>query len=166
MPITLPCSCGKTLKVNDNLAGKRVKCPVCGGVMAVPAAPAEREPVLEPLDDDEPDAAGGPAEPGTRAPAKKKKKKGKKRAKAKTREEVDAEYARWLQRTYWRKRIFRGSAFVALGMIIIGGSTYLLVLHPEDVRPVYSWLLLLTGVAGVVKGLIGLFFGRFFGEDE
>jgi hypothetical protein len=153
--------------VNDGLAGKRVKCPGCGGVLAVPEAPAELEPVLEPLDDDEPDPAGGSAEPGPRAPAKKKKKKkGKKRAKAKSREEVDEEFDRWVHRSYWRKRIIRGSAFVGLGLIVIGGATYLLVLHPQDVQPWHSVLLLLVGIAGVIKGLIGLFFGRFFGEDE
>jgi hypothetical protein len=157
--MTLPCPCGKTLKVSDELAGKRVKCPGCGGVLTAPEALAE----LEPLDDDAPDAAGGPAEPGPRAPARKKKKKKKR---AKTREEVDAEYERWVEKTYWRKRIFRGSAFIVLGLIIIAGGTYLLALHHQDVRPIWSVLILLTGVAGVLKGLFGLFFGKFFGEDE
>jgi hypothetical protein len=40
--LTVPCSsCGKALKVKNGLAGKKVKCPHCGGVMPVPtSAPA------------------------------------------------------------------------------------------------------------------------------
>ena len=41
MPITFNCACGKMLKVQDQFAGKRVKCPACGGVATAPtAAPA------------------------------------------------------------------------------------------------------------------------------
>jgi len=48
MPILLACACGKKLKVRDELAGKKVKCPACGAVTAagvsdvVEAAPAAR----------------------------------------------------------------------------------------------------------------------------
>jgi hypothetical protein len=41
------CSCGKTLKVRDELAGKRVKCPGCGQAILVEeeaARPTERKP--------------------------------------------------------------------------------------------------------------------------
>lgn len=38
MPITFACACGKTLKVADEHAGKRVKCPACQAVASVPAA--------------------------------------------------------------------------------------------------------------------------------
>jgi hypothetical protein len=166
MPITLPCPCGKSLQVKENLAGKRIKCPGCGGVLAVPAAPADLEPVdLEPLDDDAPDPADGATASGPRAPVKKKKKR-KKRPRAKTREEVDEEFNQWVQKSYWRKRVFRGSAFIVLGLIIVLGACYLLVLHAQDVKPYQSILLLLVGVAGIFKGLVGLFFGQFFGEDE
>ncbi|GEM_PF-1416023 len=36
MPIEIQCPCGKTLNVGDDLAGRRVKCPVCGEILAVP----------------------------------------------------------------------------------------------------------------------------------
>jgi hypothetical protein len=39
MPITVTCSCGKSLKVRDELIGKRVKCPACGSAFPVTAAP-------------------------------------------------------------------------------------------------------------------------------
>jgi hypothetical protein len=40
MPITAKCpnaACGKTLRVKDELAGKKVKCPGCGTIIALPA---------------------------------------------------------------------------------------------------------------------------------
>lgn len=37
MPISFSCSCGKRLKVADNLVGKKVKCPGCQSVTLVPA---------------------------------------------------------------------------------------------------------------------------------
>jgi WD40 repeat protein len=44
--VRITCSCGKSLRVNDDLVGKRVKCPACGERLLVeedlPAVPAER----------------------------------------------------------------------------------------------------------------------------
>jgi hypothetical protein len=47
MPITITCSCGKALRVSDEHAGRRVRCPGCGAVQTVPEAdeaPAPRAP--------------------------------------------------------------------------------------------------------------------------
>src|SRR5688500_8610032 len=38
MPITVTCECGKSLKVKDELIGKRVKCPACGTTFPVTKA--------------------------------------------------------------------------------------------------------------------------------
>ncbi len=38
MPISVPCQCGKTLNVRDELAGKAVKCPACQKVLQVPTS--------------------------------------------------------------------------------------------------------------------------------
>lgn len=38
MPISVPCQCGKTLNVRDELAGKAVKCPACQKILQVPAS--------------------------------------------------------------------------------------------------------------------------------
>src|SRR5262245_42909091 len=46
MPITFNCGCGKTLRVADEHAGKRVKCPACNAIGIVPGGP-EPEPVFE-----------------------------------------------------------------------------------------------------------------------
>ncbi len=44
MPILLTCECGKKLRVNDESAGKRVRCPSCKAILQAPAkAPAETE---------------------------------------------------------------------------------------------------------------------------
>jgi hypothetical protein len=49
MPITLSCPCGKTLRVADEHAGKRVKCPVCTAVLTAPKA--EPEPQFEVIEE-------------------------------------------------------------------------------------------------------------------
>lgn len=36
MPISMDCPCGKALRVQEQLAGKKVKCPVCGEILNVP----------------------------------------------------------------------------------------------------------------------------------
>ena len=48
MPVTFPCPCGNTLRVNDDLAGRRVRCPTCQAAVAVPAA--EPPPAFEVVD--------------------------------------------------------------------------------------------------------------------
>jgi hypothetical protein len=48
MPIVATCSCGKTIRVQDQYAGKRVRCPGCQGPLLIPRPEAEPEPpVLE-----------------------------------------------------------------------------------------------------------------------
>ncbi|HEY2253588.1 MAG TPA: hypothetical protein VGH74_21080, partial [Planctomycetaceae bacterium] len=42
------CSCGKRVRIAAKLAGKKVKCPACQGVIAVPALPAPAAPPAEP----------------------------------------------------------------------------------------------------------------------
>lgn len=45
MPIRVKCEgCKKTLSVKDHLAGKKIKCPVCQNVLAVPMASPSKEP--------------------------------------------------------------------------------------------------------------------------
>ncbi|HRU06422.1 MAG TPA: hypothetical protein P5137_11690, partial [Candidatus Brocadiia bacterium] len=44
MAITLKCSCGKSLKIRDDLAGKKIRCPGCKKILVVPAAPPPAEP--------------------------------------------------------------------------------------------------------------------------
>jgi hypothetical protein len=75
MPITLECTCGKQFKVLDDLAGKRVKCPGCQEIMAVPGG-ASRAAAPAHDDEDPVDQTGDDREDGEqrRNPFKKKKK--------------------------------------------------------------------------------------------
>jgi phage FluMu protein Com len=48
MPISMTCSnCNKTLKVPDDLAGKKVRCPACKTVLAVPVPEEDVEAIEE-----------------------------------------------------------------------------------------------------------------------
>ena len=51
MPITLTCACGKTLRVADEHAGRRVKCPACNAITTASAPqPAPKpEPEADPV---------------------------------------------------------------------------------------------------------------------
>ncbi len=71
MPILLQCNCGKRLKVPDELAGRRGKCPACSTVLEIPAADSTNhaQPTvaapdpLEGLDDDYGIAPSAPVAP-------------------------------------------------------------------------------------------------------
>jgi hypothetical protein len=57
MPIPLQCDCGRSLRVKDELAGRKVKCPQCAAVLVVPQPePPAEDRAYELLADD------GPAE--------------------------------------------------------------------------------------------------------
>lgn len=48
MPIPVTCDCGKAIRVKEEYAGRRVRCPGCNEPLLVPLAEAEPEvPVLE-----------------------------------------------------------------------------------------------------------------------
>jgi hypothetical protein len=63
MSISVSCQCGRDLRVKQEYAGKRIRCPDCKGVVAVPteeAAPAAEQPVPAQPESEKPAAA--PAE--------------------------------------------------------------------------------------------------------
>jgi len=41
MPISVSCACGAALRVRDEAAGKKAKCPKCGAAVLIPAAEAD-----------------------------------------------------------------------------------------------------------------------------
>ena len=46
MPISVRCTCGKSFQAKDELSGKRVRCPSCGGAIEIPfAATASDDPL-------------------------------------------------------------------------------------------------------------------------
>lgn len=148
MPITLGCPCGKTLKVADDLAGKRVKCAACGGVQAVPA-PVEEVEVEEVDEVDERDAD----EEDRPRPRRKKKKKPRR----KTREEIDDEIADERD----RKRKWRAVAYFVCGAVILAGGIVLLVMvqgpSMEIKDRVMGIVPIAIGVMAMLKGLVSYF---------
>jgi hypothetical protein len=85
MPITLNCACGKVLRIADEHAGKRVKCPACSAIISsAPPQPAfevvedepkqlaTARPAAKPRDDEDEDSYGlKSAEKSTDTPKKK-----------------------------------------------------------------------------------------------
>jgi hypothetical protein len=102
MPLVFECACGKKMKVRDELAGKKVKCPGCGkAVMAPEPEPMVVEPVGEEMMAGEPPIVAasstavqvGEAPPGSEgvAPTWETKKKSDQSTKKRDEEEDDAE---------------------------------------------------------------------------
>ncbi len=56
MPIALTCDCGRALRVKDELAGKKIRCPECKSTLTVPGKDAEEVVELEVVsaEEDEP----------------------------------------------------------------------------------------------------------------
>jgi len=42
MPIAIQCGCGRSLRVKDELAGRKARCPNCNSVLAIPQPAAEK----------------------------------------------------------------------------------------------------------------------------
>jgi hypothetical protein len=53
MPLALKCTCGRSLRVKDELAGKKVRCPSCSAILTAPKPDAEEEAVTLLLAEDE-----------------------------------------------------------------------------------------------------------------
>jgi len=70
MPIMFNCPCGKTLRVPDEHAGRRAKCPACNAIVNIPAP--EPEPVFE-IVETPPVAASPPPAPPKAVPVAKPK---------------------------------------------------------------------------------------------
>lgn len=73
--ISFSCACGKALKVKDELAGKKVRCPECSRPIQVPAGEAAAD-EWEQWDSFDDASAVPPAAPKKPRSGQKKKKKG------------------------------------------------------------------------------------------
>ncbi len=168
MLVTLLCSCGKALEVDEAVAEQTARCPACGGSM-FPA------PLLE-----EADAPIVEAEPqqsrrdAATKPHRKKKKKKKIRevdpdVPVTEQEKRDAEADRQAARRNAVLRVVLGFAYITLGGIITAAMVYALMQYHQDLlnRIDYALAVLFflgVGLAALGKGLFGLLFGHFVGE--
>ena len=50
MPISLACACGRAMRIKDELAGRRIRCPQCKEILSVPEAAPEKNEEDEVLD--------------------------------------------------------------------------------------------------------------------
>jgi hypothetical protein len=164
MPITISCTCGNTLEVQNTLAGQRLSCPVCGGAVTASAADVVDAdmPII-----DEPEEVRKDLAPTKPKKTKKKKKndsipltKLEKRKQEEDREEARKAIA---------QRIARGFAYLIMGLIITAGAVYGIIVYGGTLleRLDYGALvlaILVIGLAATGKGLWGLVFGQFVGD--
>jgi hypothetical protein len=189
VPNTLNCACGKTLRPTDAQVGKRVKCSGCGNVLLVPkpeepeefddfeviedepTPPATKAPtkaVAVEETDAEPKAAPESAKPARALGKKKKKKRKKKRAEG----DDEDSYEQALEQQKRLARAARGVAYLVVGILMVVGVAYIYFAHWEDVKYTGAEAVIgiicfgVFGVAAIVKGLIGLALGQFFGDDD
>jgi hypothetical protein len=71
MPIAVTCECGRAMRVKDELAGRKVRCPACAAVLTVsqPDTPKDAEEEALRLLMEASDEPAAPAGPVTDAPA-------------------------------------------------------------------------------------------------
>lgn len=166
MSITFHCACGKALSVPDEHAGKRKRCPACRTEVTVPAADGGDDfEVLADEPEPTPAAAAKPADPPKKAKKKRKKKSEDVEETAQERlERVRAAEARVLAK-------IRAIAFIVFGAAIVIGVVIMFTVYRDAMKelgPRTSFGAILIGVMGVAaigKGLIGLVFGQFLGEE-
>lgn len=181
MPITFDCPCGKTLRVGDDFAGRRVKCPACNLVGTVPAPepPPAPEPQFEVVEDEpKPKVAARPVGKPTSkydddddddAP-----KTGYRMARTKSRDEDEDEEEEKPKKKPKKKKFRRGSSSGATensgrsleGQMIHGGVAggilmmliavvWFVVGLANDWIFFYPPILFIIGLVAFIKGLTG-----------
>ena len=179
MPISFNCTCGKAFRAPDEAAGRRTTCPACHAAVTVPARAADGADDFEVLPD-EPDPVPAPQPPPRikaesvptpdPAPAPKKKKK-KRKARPEEEETGEERLARIRAAEARAVQVFRSIAFIVLGAVIVIGVAICFTVYGKEVKAegarVVGGLIVfgVMGVAAIVKGLIGLFFGQLLGEE-
>jgi hypothetical protein len=167
MPITFHCACGKALRVQDELGGKRVRCPACQAIVVAP------EPELEvgmPLEDDPPppplparrSATSAPAGDEDERPAKKPAAKWKRdedrdgeededrpRKKMKKGEKKDQKPDHF----GIEKKIFRGGV-IGGGVAMLVAVVWFVVGLINDIIFFYPPILFIIGLVAAIKGLV------------
>ncbi len=146
MPISVDCSCGKTYRVKETLAGKKIRCSDCSEVIKVPAAEDDDNPVFDEYDtsssaaDDEEESA--PALP----PRVKRKAKPAQR-------EVEADESP--RRQHLQKGWFESTNGGVLGgiLMIIIAVVWFVGGLAGGVIFFYPPILLIIGIVAVIKGL-------------
>jgi hypothetical protein len=128
VPITFACSCGKTLRVKDGLAGRWVRCPACKETAIVPEAAMTPKPAFEVVEDE-------PAPP--------------------PRKSVPAEVAPLRRDDHGPPRIVVSPGVMAALGMILGGGLWLAVGLMNNRFYVYSPILIFLGIINLIRCLSG-----------
>src|SRR5262245_6575331 len=179
MPITLNCTCGKTLRVADEHAGRRVKCPVCNAIIS-PAPPEPQFEVVEeappplsapkpqsvakPHDEDEGEGGGYKMEAAAGSPPPPKKKPTfRKRADADDEDEDDHPTSRRPNRSGAaagaeagrRLAFIVGGAFglvIGIGLAVWGNSG---TGRGATKLMIFGGILAVVGLVSLIQGITG-----------
>ena len=152
MPISFQCGCGRSLRVKDELAGLRVRCPGCSSILTVPMPDVEYDAadvsvVDTPSDTekgpdrDEPEAPASTAitdRPVNRAPVKKRRPASKRERKKERRR---------LPMVFINREVACGIVMIVAAIVwFVGGLLWLNRVF------FYPPVLLILGIAAIYKG--------------
>lgn len=168
MAISFACQCGKQLKVAEQYAGKRAKCPACAGVVTVPVqeALAPEDAAFEMLSadpDPEPARALKPAarqweEPDqtpypmksavAEAPTTKKSDRAIPKFKAQKMQRIE-------DRKSERSGITISSGVIGSALLMIGAIVWFVLGLAADRIFFYPPIMFIGGLIGLIRGLMG-----------
>jgi hypothetical protein len=175
MPITFNCSCGKSLRVSDEHAGRRVKCPACNVIGFVPGGPEPEFEVVEKApprqapsakkqavedDDDEDDGRGyGVAKP-TREEEEAEEREQKRQRERKKRRRQWAEHQARESRKDTSERSFESGiansgTLGGLLAMVIAVVWFVVAGFGFGVWFIYPPFLFIVGLIAFFKGLLG-----------
>jgi hypothetical protein len=166
MPLTVNCSCGQQLRVQETLAGKKVRCPKCQGVVMVPQPVAEPLPLPDPIE--EPLLEVLPADPPAVAVSKRPRQEHdipsselSSRPRPLPRSEDELEAPRIAKRELRRSPEQAGSRFGSVNAGVGGGLLMILIAVVWFFGGLaagfifyYPPILLVVGIFSLVKGMM------------
>jgi hypothetical protein len=169
MPIAFDCACGKPFSVADEYAGKRTKCPACGGPLTVPtpavpesspedeafrllAEDGDKEPAEEPSTpvrrDPEPAAAAPPpTRPSPQPPAPSPQPKPRRLHKTRPADGDDSRSER--PRIYISPAVMGG-----IGSMLLGAVLFFVGMANNRIY-IFAPVIFFLGLITVIRGFLG-----------
>jgi len=167
MPILIECDCGKSYRVKDDLAGRKIRCPGCGDPVSVPQT-REDDIVDAEVDPDSPQESVSERPKSSKSSERSRDLDPPKRANLRAPEEPPSVQKKPKKR---RRSVVRGDdddeGFWAnfplvvhpmiLGgvLMILFGLTWLLVGLANGRYYLYSPVPIILGVVGIIRGFTG-----------
>jgi hypothetical protein len=163
VPISVTCTCGKALRVKDEIAGKKIRCPVCKQVLEVPVPEMDVE-----MEDDAADTQIR-EQPAPKVPARSKPRddydeeeddEPPRRKKKRSKKKHELQKLRWSDveerpRREHRPWIVISPAIVTGVLMMIGAVVWFAAGLAFGRIFFYPPVLFIFGIAAVVRGLMG-----------